>query len=162
MTRLLPFPLVSAGLLVVWLLLNQALSVGHVLLGSAVALAGGWALAVLRPPKARFRRPAAIFRLSSMVLADIVRSNIAVASIILGQGRQKRTSGFVHIPLELRDPYGLLMLACIITSTPGTLWVDFDPAKGVLMIHVLDLVDEDDWVRTIKDRYERPLLEIFA
>src|SRR4051812_48543618 len=76
MTRLLPFPLVSAGLLIVWLLLNQALSVGHVLLGGAVALAGGWALAALRPPKARVRRPAAIFRLSSLVLADIVRSNI--------------------------------------------------------------------------------------
>ena len=29
------------------------------------------------------------------------------------------------------------------------------------MIHVLDLVDESEWIRTIKDRYERRLLEIF-
>ena len=162
MTRLLPFPLVSAGLLVLWLLLNQTLSLGHILLGGAVALVGGWALAALEPPKARPRRLGAIFRLAALVLADIVRSNIAVARIILGLERRRWTSGFVEIPLELRDPYGLAALACIITSTPGTLWVDFNEASGTLTIHVLDLVDKTEWVRTIKGRYERLLLEIFA
>ncbi len=161
MTRLLPFPLVSAGLLVLWLLLNQTLSLGQILLGLAVALAGGRALAALQPPKARIRRPGVILRLTSLVLADIVRSNLAVARIVLGFGRRELTSGFVNIPLDLRDPYGLAALACIVTSTPGTLWVNFDAAKGVLTIHVLDLIDEREWVRTIKGRYERHLLEIF-
>lgn len=162
MTRLLPFPLMSAGLLALWLLLNQTLSFGHVLLGGVVALVGGRALAVLQPPKARVRRPIAIVRLLFLVLVDITRSNIAVGRIILGLAQQKRTSGFVNIPLELRDPYGLAVLACIITSTPGTLWVNFDSARGTLMIHVLDLVDENEWIRTIKGRYERLLLEIFT
>ena len=92
---------------------------------------------------------------------DIIRSNVAVGRIILGLGRRQRTSGFVNIPLELRNPYGLAILACIITSTPGTLWVNFDRQRGLLVIHVLDLIDEDDWIRTIKNRYERRLLEIF-
>ena len=162
MTRLLPFPLLSAALLILWLLLNQALSVGHILLGSLTAIVGGWALTLLDLPIARMRRPTAMIRLSAAVLADIVRSNIAVARIILGDGGRERKSGFVDIPLELRDPYGLAALACIITSTPGTLWVNFDAASGTLTIHVLDLIDESEWIRTIKRRYERPLLEIFA
>jgi multicomponent K+:H+ antiporter subunit E len=161
MTRLIPFPMVSAGLLVLWLLLN-GLSGGHILLGGAFALIGGWALAALEPPKTRARRLVAALRLAAFVLADIVRSNIAVARIILGLGRRRMISGFVKIPLELRNPYGLVALACIITSTPGTVWVDFNEASGTLTIHVLDLVDETEWVRTIKGRYERPLLEIFA
>ena len=161
MTQLVPFPLVSAGLLVLWLLLNS-LSVGHILLGGAVALIGGWALAALEPPKMRLRRPFAVLRLTAFVFADIVRSNVAVARIILGLEPRRWISGFVEIPLELRDPYGLATLACIITSTPGTLWVDFNEASGTLTIHVLDLVDETEWVRTIKGRYERLLLEIFA
>lgn len=161
MTRLLPFPLVTAGLFAVWLLLNQVLSLGQVLLGGAVGLAGGWALTALRPPNARVRQLGTILRLSSLVLADIVRSNIAVARIILGLAGRERRSGFVNIPLDLRAPYGLAALACIITSTPGTLWVSFDAAKGILMIHVLDLIDEGEWVQTIKGRYERLLLEIF-
>ena len=160
MMRLLPFPLVSAGLLGLWLLLNQSLSAGQFLLGVVLALVGGWALAALRPPKTRVRRAGAILRLSSLVLADIVRSNVAVGRIILGLGGKRRTAGFVSIPLELRDPYALATLACIITATPGTLWVGFE--GGVLTIHVLDLIDESEWVRTIKTRYERRLLEIFG
>jgi multicomponent K+:H+ antiporter subunit E len=151
----------SAGLLVLWLLLNQSISPGHVLLGCIVGIVGGWALARLEPPKMRLRRLGALLRLAALVVADIVRSNVAVGRIILGFDRNW-TSGFVEIPLGLRDPYGLAALACIITSTPGTLWVDFDKTSGTLTIHVLDLIDEAAWVRTIKCRYERLLLEIFA
>ena len=162
MTRLLPFPIASAGLLVLWLLLNQTVSLGHLLLGGSVALVGGWMLAFLELPKARPRRSGTMCHLAALVLIDILRSNIAVARIIVGLEPRRWTSGFVKIPLELRDPYGLAALACIITSTPGTVWMDFDPANGTLTIHVLDLVDETEWVRTIKGRYERLLLEIFA
>lgn len=162
MKRMLPFPLVSGGLLMLWLLLNQTLSPGHVLLGGAVSLVGGWLLAALEPPKGRLRRLGSILRLAGFVGSDIIRSNIAVALIVLGVRERDRTSGFVHIPLDLRQPYGLAILACIITSTPGTLWVSFDEASGVLTIHVLDLIDESEWIRTIKGRYERLLLEICA
>lgn len=162
MSRLLPFPLASMSLLALWLLLNQSLSLGHILLGVVVALVGGWMLALLELPKRGPRRIGAICRLAGWVVMDIGRSNIAVGRIVLGLERRRWTSGFVDIPLELRDPYGLVALACIISSTPGTLWVDFDPATGVLTIHVMDLVDEEEWVRTIKGRYERLLLEIFA
>jgi multicomponent K+:H+ antiporter subunit E len=162
MMRLLPFPVASAGLLVLWLLLAQSLSLGHILLGSVAGLLGGWMLAALELPKIRLRRTGAAFRLAGLVLADIARSNIAVASIILVNVQRERTSGLVEIPLDLRNPYGLATLACIITSTPGTLWVDFNAASGTLTIHVLDLIDKSDWIGTIKGRYERLLLEIFA
>jgi multicomponent K+:H+ antiporter subunit E len=161
MRRLLFFPLGAAGLLVLWLLLNQALSLGHVLLGGMVALVGLWAFTALEPPRTRVQRLGAILRLTSFVIVDIVRSNIAVGMIILGVAGRERRSGFVTVPLDLRNPYGLAALACIITATPGTLWVSFDDAEATLMIHVLDLVDESEWVRTIKTRYERLLLEIF-
>jgi multicomponent K+:H+ antiporter subunit E len=161
MTRLVPFPLASAGLLILWLMLNQSLALGHILLGSFVALLGGFALAALDTPRIRIRHPSAVLRLFASVLADIIRSNIAVAGIVLGFSTRERTSGFVDIPLELRNPYGLAVLACIITSTPGTLWVNFNETTGTLTIHVLDLIDESDWSHTIKGRYERLLLEIF-
>jgi multicomponent K+:H+ antiporter subunit E len=142
-------------------LLSQTLSPGHVLLGCGVGLIGGLVLSRLKVPRARPRRLRTILKLFGFVVVDIVRSNVAVARIILGLERRRWTSGFVEIPLELRDAYGLAALACIITSTPGTVWVDFNEARGMLTIHVLDLVDKSEWVRTIKGRYERLLLEIF-
>lgn len=161
MTRWLPHPLLSGFLLAVWLLLNQSLSPGHLLLGLALGLAGGIMVQPLELPRANIRRPAALARLFGRVLVDIVRSNIAVARIVLGLRHERQLSGFMTIPLELRDRYGLAVLAIIITATPGTIWVGFDPATGRLLIHVLDLVDEAAWIRTIKHRYERLLIEIF-
>jgi multicomponent K+:H+ antiporter subunit E len=159
--RVLPHPIASVSFLAGWLMLNETLSLGNILLGAGVGLVGGWAYAALELPKARPRYLVTMVRLVVLVFADVVRSNVAVARIIIGCERKGRNSGFVEIPLELRDPYGLAALACIITSTPGTLWVSFDAANGALTIHVLDLVDRAEWVRTIKERYERRLLEIF-
>ncbi|MGH6918684.1 MAG: Na+/H+ antiporter subunit E [Geminicoccaceae bacterium] len=161
MTRWLPFPLMALSLLVMWLLLHQTLAPGHVILGSLIGIGGAWALTRLGPPAGRLRRPRAMLTLAILVLHDIVRSNIAVARIILGPRAHNETSGFLEIPLELRAPYGLAVLALIVTATPGTLWVAFDSANGVLTLHVLDLIDEDAWIATIKQRYERHLLEIF-
>jgi len=106
-------------------------------------------------------RPWAIAELLGLVLADIVRSNLAVARIVLGLHRAKRTAGFLSMPLELRDPRGLAVMACIVTATPGTSWARYDAARNILTIHVLDLVDEAVWIRLFKERYERRLMEIF-
>ena len=159
---ILPHPLLSVGLFIMWLLLNQSLSPGQIIIGAVVGLTAPLALTLLEPPPARIRRPGAIFRLAWRVLIDIIYSNIAVARLILGMKRRERNSGFVNIPLKLRNPYGLALLGTIITSTPGTVWVNFDSATGVLMIHVLDLVEESDWLETVQQRYESLLLEIFA
>lgn len=161
MTRRAPSASIFAGLLFLWLLFSQTISAGQLLLGSAAAIFGQWLLRLLKLPELRMRRPAVTLRLMAMVFADIVRSNIAVALIVLGLATRERKSGFVDIPLELRNSHGLAALACIITSTPGTLWVNYDEVSGVLSIHVLDLIDPDQWVQTIKHRYERALMEIF-
>lgn len=161
MRRWLPFPLLSLGLLVMWLLLNQSVSPGQLLLGAILAVIGGWLLRAVQAPKQSVRNPVAIVRLLLIVLRDIIRSNIAVAGIVLSPRRQEITSGFVNIPLDIRNPYGLSILACIVTATPGTLWVNFNSSTGTLLLHVLDLVDEQTWIDTIKGRYERLLREIF-
>ena len=148
-------------LLLLWLLLNQSLSPAHFVLGTCLAVGGGLILTVLEPSPAHLRRPTALGILGWLVLLDIARSNIAVARIILGTRLPTVTSGFVDIPLVLRAPHGLAALAIIITATPGTIWVNYDSPTGVLTIHVLDLVDESAWLRTIKGRYERWLMEIF-
>jgi multicomponent K+:H+ antiporter subunit E len=158
--RWLPYPLLSVALLAAWLLLNESLAIAHLLLGAALGLGGGLLLARLQPPQGRARRAAAALQLLFVVLADIVRSNIAVARIVLHPGMRGRTSGFLSLPLELRHPLGLAAIACIVTATPGTSWARYDAARNIVTIHVLDLLDEEEWLRLFKQRYERRLREI--
>lgn len=161
MTRWLPFPLLTATLLAVWLILNESVSPGTIILGIVLSIAAIRMLMPLEPPQGRFRRPLVALKLALVVLGDIVRSNMAVARIILNPGTKNRTSGFVRIPLDLHAPYGLATLACIITATPGTIWVEYDSAGNTVLLHILDLVDERVWVETIKGRYEKYLIEVF-
>lgn len=162
MTRRLPFPLLAASLLAMWLLLAGSAGPGALLLGLLVALLGTRALLALDPERARLRRPRAALELAWVVLVEVFRSNNAVARIILAPGTRDRTSGFVRVPLDMRDPYGLAALACIVTATPGTVWVEYDSAESAMLLHVLDLIDEEEWVRIVKDRYERRLMEVFG
>ena len=160
MSRVLPYPILTAALLVMWMLLTS-FSPGQFLLGAIVAVAASRAMATLQPSKPRLRRWQLSPRLFGTVMLDILRSNAAVAGIILRGGGRGRKPGFVAIPLDLRDRTGLAVLACIVTSTPGTAWVEYANDSNVLLIHVLDLIDEEEWVVLIKNRYEALLMEIF-
>src|SRR3546814_15622940 len=111
-------------------------------------------MATLQPEKRR-SRARAIPRLAWIVAADIIRSNIAVARIVLSPARRDRVASFVRLPLDMRNRYGLTVLACIITATPGTMWVQFDRATNMLLVHVLDPIDEGDWIRPTNRANER-------
>ena len=161
MKRWIPYPLLALSLFTMWLLLTQSFSPGQILLGAGIAILAALAMRALRPETSRIGPLPAIVKLTWLVVADIVRSNFAVASIVLFS-RKKRVANFVRLPLELRNRHGLTILALIITATPGTMWVEFDRGRGILLVHVLDLVDEEAWIHLIKQRYERLLLEIFG
>lgn len=162
MSRILPYPVLSAALALTWLLLNAPLTPGTALLALLVGLAVPAVMRALRPKAVRVRAPGTVLRLLGIVLTDMLRSNLDVARIILGLHPGERRTGFVAIPLDLREPAGLAVLAIILTATPGTLWVQYDSDTGRLLMHLLDDTGGEEWVRRVKDRYERPLMEIFA
>lgn len=160
MSRLIPHPLLAASLLLMWLLLN-GFTPGHLVLGAVIAFGASWAMTALHPATPHLRRWELVPPLLGAVALDVLRSNVSVASIILLGRRRKRTNGFVLIPLDLRDPTALAILSCILTCTPGTAWVEYRAGTGTLLLHVLDLMDEEEWIDRIKTRYEAPLMEIF-
>jgi multicomponent K+:H+ antiporter subunit E len=161
MSRLVPYPLLTLALILMWLLLNR-FTPGHLLLGIVVAVVAGKSMSALQPAKPRIRRWDLLPQLVVTVLFDIVRSNLAVAGLILTGGRHgRRRSGFLEIPLQLRDPTGLAILAVIITATPGTAWMEYDARRDTVLLHVFDLIDESAWIDLIKGRYEALLREIF-
>jgi multicomponent K+:H+ antiporter subunit E len=145
--RILPAPVLSLALLALWLLLNRSVSAGHIVLGGVLALAIPLLTAVLR--------------LALAVMADTVQSNIAVSRLLLSPGRRRHPSGFVQIPLELRDANALAVLAVIVSIAPGTAWAELSVDRSMLMLHVLEVDDAQAVAAQIKQRYERPLMEIF-
>lgn len=158
--RLLPSPLLSAVLFLVWPVLNQSWSVGQLLLGFCLAVVIPWFTEPLRETQPQLRRPLLAAKLLLLVLKDIVTSNIDVAKLILGRESRIRPA-FVWVPLTITEPHGIVALAGIITMTPGTLSADLTLDRRHLLVHAFNVDDEAALIESIKTRYEAPLLEIF-
>lgn len=154
-----PFPLLTLALLAMWILLT-GFSPGHIILGALIAVMVSRTMLSLRPERPTLRLGRAAVRLALIVFIDIIRSNFAVAKIILLRPPE-RNSGFIELSTALRSPDALAMLSIIITATPGSLWVQHDAHRHIILIDVLDLVDEQEWARLIQERYEKLLIEIF-
>jgi multicomponent K+:H+ antiporter subunit E len=160
MKRALPAPLLTAVLFVLWLLLNQSVSLGHLVLAVLFALLVPLIVAPLAAAPVGLRRWRPILPLLGVVLVDNVRSNLTVARLILGAPTTP-SPGFVWVPLNLRDPHGIATLAAIITMTPGTLSAALTADQSHLLVHALHVPDAQALVTQIKARYEAPLRAIF-
>jgi multicomponent K+:H+ antiporter subunit E len=88
-------------------------------------------------------------------------ANVQVARLVLLVPNDRLRSRYVTVPLELRSPEAITVLAGTITMTPGTLSAELSADGGAILVHGLDVPDPEALVAEIKTRYEVRLLEIF-
>ncbi len=155
----LPQPWLSIGLFVVWQFLSDGISGASIVMGLILGIGIPLITYDFWPEHPRMRRPMALVRFVLVVLYDIVVASVIVAMVIL-RPRPPR-SAFIHYPLEITDPLGITILANAISLTPGTVIADVDDRNTVLLIHALDVDDDEELIGFIKRRYEEPLLEMF-
>lgn len=159
MSRVLPHPILSTTLMVLWLLLVNELSAGHLLLGALL----GWAVPLYTarfwPEEVRVRRPLVLLRFSVVVLYDIVVANVTVARLILGPSERMQPA-FLTMPLTLRSEVAISLLASTISLTPGTVSAFLSADRRCLIIHSLHTTEPDELIATIRRRYEQPLKEV--
>ena len=160
MKRLLPQPLYSLCLWLVWLLLANSVAPGHLILGGLLAI--GLPLFTVRfwPGRPRIHRPFKLLWYLAVLLFDIIVANLVVARLILGPVRRLRPA-FIRLPLDLNNEFAIVLFTHSLSLTPGTVSADLSADRRFLLIHALDVDDEDRLVARIKQRYEAPLKEIF-
>ncbi|MEJ7685813.1 MAG: Na+/H+ antiporter subunit E [Variovorax sp.] len=163
MKRWLPSPPLSLALFVVWLLLDQSLAPATLLLAAFLAIVVPVLTKGLRPAKVTMRRPGLALRLAGVVAYDLLRSAWSVARLLLGRRSAAMAPRFVRVPLALRDPNGLAVLSMILCLTPGTAWGEISFDRSILLIHLFDLEGDQVpvFLTMVRERYERPLMEIF-
>lgn len=161
MKRFFPHPALSVAIFLLWLALNNASSLAHVVM--ALILAVGLPLLTRRfwpehPPTVKLL-PA--IRLFGVVIWDILMASIDVAKLVLGPTVRIKPA-FIEVPLDMQDPFVGTLLASIVSLTPGTVSIDIDRSRWVLQVHALNVDDREAIIQSIKTRYEKPLKEIFS
>ena len=160
MKRWLPHPLLTGMLTLTWLLLNNSLSLGQLLLGLLL----GWGIPLLCRDfllsAPRLRRPGLLLRYMLMVVYDLVVAILHVARLVLGRPEALRPA-FIEVPIDIEDEFLLTLLACVVSLTPGTVSSGLSSDRRTLLLHGLDVADKAQVIRQVKTRYEAPLKEIF-
>jgi multicomponent K+:H+ antiporter subunit E len=159
--RLFPHPFMTLGLIVIWMLLVNQLRLGSlvmaIFLGTVIPLIthAWW------PDRPRVKSLTGLAAYALIVLWDILVANVIVARIILSMPRDRIQSRWITVPLDLRTPEAITMLAATITLTPGTVTADMSACGRSLLIHSLHAPDPDAVRDEIKSRYEARLKRIF-
>ena len=152
----------SLLLLVVWLVLNNTVSLGHIVLGSFFGFMIPLVCSPLRIPQPKMAKPLKLFPYILIVIKDVIIANIEVAVLVMGS-MKKIQPGFIAIPLELKESLPITMLASTVTMTPGTVSAELSQDRAYLYVHVLSMPkDESEIIDYIKDTYEARLKEIFG
>ncbi|MCW5655703.1 MAG: Na+/H+ antiporter subunit E [Hydrogenophaga sp.] len=160
MRALFPAPLLSLALVGLWLLLN-GFSLGQWLMGLLLGWLVPYLTHTLRPTPVRFSHPLVALRLFFQVGADVIAWNWRVLRGTLASAERVPKGGFVVVPLDMRDPNGLAVLAAIMCVIPGTIWSELALDRSALLVHMFDMEDAQAEIDLIKRRYEQPLMEIF-
>lgn len=161
LARIFPHPLLSIVIVTVWIFLQNQFSMGHLLLGIVIGIVVPKFTAPYWPGRPRIRNIPMIISFIGVVLWDIVVSNVIVAHLVLFRRSESLRSRFITVPLDLKTPEAISLLAGTITMTPGTVSADLSADACALLVHCLETDDPDDVVAGIKNRYERRLKEIF-
>lgn len=159
--RLVPHPLLSITLLVVWIGLVNKFTLGNLILGTAFGLIIPMLTAPYWPNRPAIGRPLKVVEYVLVVLWDILVANVQVALVILFRRERDIRSHWVPVPIELRSAEAITVLAGTITMTPGTVSATLCADGSSILVHCLHTDDPDAVRDDIKDRYERRLKEIF-
>lgn len=160
MKKLLPHPVLSLSLVFIWLLLNNTIAFGHVVLGSILAILIPWFTSGFWAQRVYFSNPKVFLKFSMIVLYDIIIANLTVAKQVIGSN-DKLKPMFFNVPLDITHPLGISTLASTISLTPGTVSCDLSEDQSYLIVHGLVIDDEQEVIDEIKQRYEAPLMEVF-
>lgn len=159
---LVPHPSLTLLLAVTWILLQNRVTPGMVVFGIILAIIIPRLTSIWWPDAPKGVRLGKLGVYGLIMLWDILVANLQVAWVVLTVPNARLRPAWIVIPLELKQPEAITMLAGTITLTPGTVSADLSDEGHSLLVHVLHTDDPDAVRDEIKTRYERRLMEVFA
>lgn len=159
--RWVPHPILSLVMVLLWLSLNNSVAPGHIVLAVVMACVLPIQTAHFWPDRPRLRSPFTVLVFLLIFVWDVIVANLQVAYLVVFYSPSQIKSQWISVPLDLRQPEAITMLAGTISLTPGTISSDLSADGRSLLVHCLHVEDPEAEVQKIKVRYEQRLKAIF-
>jgi multicomponent K+:H+ antiporter subunit E/multicomponent Na+:H+ antiporter subunit E len=105
------------------------------------------------------QRTLALLRFAWFVYTDVIEGLWQVLAIVLGL-RPLTRSGIVAIPIGERTDNGVTVTAWAMTLSPGSVLIDVDWERKVMLFHFIDATQPQalrEKIQTFYERYQRPV-----
>lgn len=106
-----------------------------------------------------FMRVVNIVRLVFFFIKALFISNLRVLWAVVTPSQTSRP-GIIRLPLDARTDLEIMMVANLISLTPGTLSIDTSGDRRFLYVHVMFLDDVETTRRELKEGLEQRVLEV--
>lgn len=152
--------LINLFLALVWASLMGRITLGGFMVSFVVGYLLLWWLRGLLGPTTYFQKVLKTLSFLGFFIKDVLHSNLRVAREVLSI-RRKGHPGIVAVPLNVKTDFEITLLVSLITLTPGTLGIDISSDRKILYVHSMFVTSADEVRASIKDGFERRVLELF-
>ena len=141
-----------------WAALVGSFTLPSLLAGFALGYAALWVARPLFGDTAYFERLWRVLRLAVFFIYELVISSLRVVWDVVTPTHLSRP-GIVAMPLDAKGDGEILLVASLISLTPGSLSLDLSPDCRTLYVHAM-FVDDPEVVRSeLKEGLERRVME---
>ena len=152
--------LLNILLAIAWAALTGSFQPPDLLFGYLLGYLVLWIITRLGTPNRYFRQIPLFLGLLGHFLLDLLRANIRMAGIILSK-KMKLRPAVIAVPLILKSEPAIILLANLMTLTPGTLSLDISTDRRMLYLHTVYLDNPETFKQELIEGYERRLKELF-
>ncbi len=142
-----------------WMFLGNSYTVSSFFGGYLIGLLMLFTLRRFFPRRFYLLNVIAAFKLLLIFIRELILSNIQIFKIIL-RPKLDIKPGIFALPTELKTDWEIAILSNLITLTPGTLVVDISDDRKLLYVHAMDIQDVKESIDSIKNTFEKAIMEV--
>lgn len=143
----------------VWMFLSNSFSAATFIIGYILGLVMLFMLRRFFSTRFYMERVVAVAKLLLLFLKELIVSNIAVLRVILKPKMDIKPAIF-ELETKLTQDWEITLLSMLITLTPGTVVINISEDRTKLYVHTLDLEDVDNAVNSIRNTFEKAIMEV--
>ncbi|WP_010531066.1 Na+/H+ antiporter subunit E [Lentibacillus jeotgali] len=144
---------------VMWMLLSEAYTAPSFITGYLLGILLLLLLNRFIPDTFYLKRAFKIAGLIMLFIKELVLSNIDIVKLAYAR-KPEFEPGIFALPTELTSNWEITLLANLISLTPGTLSVAVSHDNTYLYIHAMHIDDIDDEINSIKNTFEKAIMEV--
>ncbi|MCP1145673.1 Na+/H+ antiporter subunit E [Lysinibacillus endophyticus] len=151
--------LLNVFLAFLWMFLSSNYSLSRFIIGYLLGLL--CIIAMRRFFKSRLYtdRVWAAIKLAFLFIKELILANVSVLMLVI-KPKLELQPAFFKYETELTQDWEITLLSSLITLTPGTVVVHVSDDSKSLFIHVIDSDDIDSTIDSIKNSFEKAIMEV--